>query len=73
MRKRHLLKTISYRLISSGIGFLILWTASGSVKVGATFSIAELVYKPLQYFIHERIWYKYIRYGVNKNKKDSSD
>ena len=33
--KRHLAKTISYRLISTGIGFLIMWAASGSIKIGA--------------------------------------
>lgn len=62
--KRHLAKTISYRLLSSGVGFLILWTATGNVKIGAIFSFAEFVYKPLQYYIHERIWYKWIKYGV---------
>jgi uncharacterized membrane protein len=62
--KRHLAKTISYRLLSSGVGFLIVWLSTGSVKVGATFTIAELVYKPIQYYVHERIWYKYIKYGL---------
>jgi uncharacterized membrane protein len=64
--KRHFAKTISYRLVSSGIGFLIVWLSTGSVKIGATLSIAELIYKPLQYYIHERVWYKYIKYGIKK-------
>jgi uncharacterized membrane protein len=64
--KRHIAKTISYRLVSSGVGFLIVWLSTGSVKVGATFTIAELVYKPIQYYIHERIWYKYIKFGLKK-------
>ena len=64
--KRHLAKTISYRVVSSGVGFLIVWLSTGSVKVGATFTIAELVYKPIQYYIHERIWYKYIKFGLKK-------
>lgn len=67
-KKRHLAKTISYRIVSTGIGFLIMWLVSGSVKVGAAFGIAELVYKPLQYYIHERIWYRWIKYGL-KDKK----
>lgn len=62
--KRHIAKTISYRIVSSGIGFLIVWLSTGSVKVGATFTIAELVYKPIQYYVHERIWYKYIKFGL---------
>lgn len=65
-KKRHIVKTISYRIISTLIGFLLMWLISGSVKVGAVFGIAELVYKPIQYYIHERIWYKWIKYGLKK-------
>jgi uncharacterized membrane protein len=65
-RKRHIAKTISYRAISTLVGFAIMWTITGSLKVGAAFGIAELVYKPIQYYIHERIWYKWIKYGLKK-------
>jgi len=67
-RKRHIAKTISYRVISTVIGFLLIWLISGSVKVGAAFGVAELIYKPIQYYIHERIWYKWIKYGLKKDK-----
>lgn len=67
--KRHLAKTISYRVLSTLIGFLIMWWVSGSVKVGAAFGVAEILYKPLQYYIHERIWYKYIKFGLKDEKK----
>lgn len=67
-KKRHIAKTISYRILSTLIGFLIMWAISGSIKVGAAFGVAEIVYKPIQYYIHERIWYKYIKFGL-KNKK----
>ena len=69
--KRHLAKTISYRLISTGIGFLIMWAASCSIKIGAAFGVVELVYKPIQYYIHERIWYKWIKFGLN-NKSNNN-
>lgn len=68
-RKRHIAKTISYRLISTLIGFLIMWWVSSSIKFGVTFSVVELVYKPIQYYLHERIWYRFIKYGLNKNGK----
>jgi uncharacterized membrane protein len=68
-KKRHIAKTISYRLLSTLIGFTIMLVITGSVKVGAAFGIAELVYKPIQYYIHERIWYRWIKYGL---KKESS-
>jgi uncharacterized membrane protein len=66
-KKRHIAKTISYRVISTLIGFIIMWAVSGSVKVGAAFGVAELVYKPIQYYIHERVWYRWIKYGLKKD------
>lgn len=68
-RKRHIAKTISYRVLSTLIGFLLMWWISGSIKVGTAFGIAELVYKPIQYYLHERLWYKWIKFGL-KNDKD---
>jgi uncharacterized membrane protein len=67
-RKRHFAKTISYRIVSTAIGFGVVWAISGSITIGSAFGVVELVYKPIQYYIHERIWYKYIKYGL-KNKK----
>jgi uncharacterized membrane protein len=66
-KKRHMAKTISYRLLSTLIGFIIMWLITGSIKVGAAFSIAELVYKPIQYYLHERIWYRWVTYGLEKD------
>lgn len=67
--KRHIAKTISYRIVSTGIGFAVVWIISGSVTVGTAFGLAELVYKPIQYYIHERVWYKWIKYGIKNNNK----
>ena len=64
--KRHIAKTISYRILSTIIGVLLMWWISGSIKVGAAFGVAELIYKPIQYFLHERFWYKFIKYGLKK-------
>jgi uncharacterized membrane protein len=64
-KSRHIAKTISYRLISTAIGFITMWVVSGSVKVGAAFGVAELLWKPIQYYIHERVWYKWVKYGIN--------
>ena len=66
-KRRHIAKTISYRVISTVIGFLLMWLIRGSVKVGAAFGVAELIYKPIQYYIHERVWYKWIKYGLRKD------
>lgn len=65
-KKRHIAKTISYRIVSTLIGFIVMWWVTGSIKVGAAFGVAELVYKPIQYYLHERIWYKWIKFGLRK-------
>jgi uncharacterized membrane protein len=67
-KKRHVAKTISYRLVSTGIGFVMMYFATGSLKIGAAFGVAELIYKPIQYYLHERVWYRYIKYGLKREK-----
>jgi uncharacterized membrane protein len=68
--KRHIAKTISYRIISTLIGFITIWLITGSIKIGTAFSLIELVWKPIQYYLHERIWYKYIKYGILKRDNE---
>ena len=68
--KRHIAKTISYRILSTIIGVLLMWWISGSIKVGAAFGVAELIYKPIQYFLHERFWYIFIKYGLKDKKNE---
>jgi len=46
---------------------MIMFTLTGSLKVGAAFGIVELLYKPIQYYIHERIWYRWIKFGLKKD------
>ena len=67
-RKRHIAKIISHRILSTLVGFLLMWWISGSIKIGTAFGIAELVYKPIQYYIHERLWYKWIKFGLKDDK-----
>jgi len=67
-KNRHIAKTISYRIISTGIGFATMWAVTSSIKIGAAFSIVELLWKPIQYYIHERVWYKWIKYGLRKEE-----
>jgi len=45
---------------------MTMWLVTGSITVGAAFGIIELVWKPIQYYIHERVWYRYIKFGVTK-------
>jgi uncharacterized membrane protein len=69
--KRHLLKTISYRIVSSSIGFVLFFIATDNFKFSASFTIAEFLYKPIVYFLHERFFYKYVKYGLKKEVEKS--
>jgi uncharacterized membrane protein len=59
--KRHILKTISYRILGTLITVIIAYSLGASLKVSSMLGVGELVLKPVIYFLHERLWYKYIR------------
>jgi uncharacterized membrane protein len=62
--KRHIAKTITYRLLGTLTTFIISYIFTGSITVSGAIGFIELVLKPLVYFIHERVWYKYITFGL---------
>ena len=64
LRKRHIAKTVTYRILSSGVGFLAVWMGTGSMKAGILFSVAELLFKPVLHYLHDRVWFKHIPYGL---------
>jgi adenylylsulfate kinase-like enzyme/uncharacterized membrane protein len=63
-RKRHIAKAVTYRFLSTGLGFLAVWMGTGSMKAGILFSVADLVLKPVLYYLHDRVWFKHIPYGL---------
>ena len=65
-RKRHMLKTITWRTIGTIDTLLLGWLISGSFKVGAAIGGTEIITKMILYYFHERAWYK-CRFGVKKN------
>ena len=64
-RKRHILKTITWRVVGTIDTILLGWLISGNPKVGLSVGGAELVTKMFLYYIHERVWYK-SKFGVKK-------
>ena len=71
-RKRHILKTISWRIIGTIDTFLLSWLITGSWKIGLSIGGVEVVTKMILYYLHERVWYKFSNFGINpknKNKK----
>jgi uncharacterized membrane protein len=66
--KRHILKSISYRLYSSCITSLIASALIGNVALGLSIGTADFFIKIFTYYIHERVWYK-IPFGIEKVNK----
>ena len=58
---RHLLKTATYRIIATLTTVGIAFGLGASVEISALLGVGELLIKPIIYFLHERLWYKYIR------------
>ena len=64
-RKRHLLKTITWRVIGTLDTMMIAWLISGDPLVGVSIGGVELFTKMILYYIHERVWYK-SKFGIKK-------
>ena len=56
--KRHIAKTITWRLIGTLDTFLLSWLITGDFKTGLKIGSVELLSKMLLYYFHERIWFK---------------
>jgi uncharacterized membrane protein len=68
-RKRHILKTITWRIIGTLDTMLIAWIISGDPMIGISIGGVELFTKMFLYYIHERAWYK-SNFGVEKKDKE---
>ncbi len=60
---RHLLKTISWRVVGTLDTMLLAWLISGDPVVGLKLGIVEVTTKMLLYYLHERAWYR-INFGL---------
>jgi uncharacterized membrane protein len=67
--KRHILKTISWRVIGTIDTMILSWLITGSWKWGLAIGGTEVITKMVLYYLHERVWYKYSDFGIDKNIK----
>ncbi len=67
--KRHILKTISWRLVGTLDTVIISWLVTGSYAWGLTIGGIEIISKMILYYFHERAWYKFSKFGIiSKNE-----
>ncbi len=64
--KRHIAKTISWRVIGTVDTMILSGIITGSWLTGLTIGAVEVVTKMVLYFLHERVWYKYSKFGLKK-------
>jgi len=56
--KRHLAKTITWRILGTLDTLILSWYISNDITVGVQIGFFELVSKMILYYIHERLWFK---------------
>ncbi len=66
--KRHIAKSITYRVVGTLTTIGLTVAAGLPIKWAGMVGVAEIVFKPFIYFLHERIWYNWIKYGLKKDK-----
>ncbi len=64
--KRHIAKTVSWRVIGTLDTIILSWVITGNLKMGMAIGGVEVITKMILYFFHERIWYKFSKFGINK-------
>lgn len=67
--KRHVLKTITWRIIGTIDTILLGWFISGDPTIGLSVGGAELTTKMILYYLHERVWYN-IDFGIKRKNEN---
>jgi uncharacterized membrane protein len=67
-KKRHIAKTITWRLVGTIDTILLTWIITGNPLTGFKIGGVELISKMILYYAHERIWYK-SKFGIKNETK----
>nr|WP_299386105.1 DUF2061 domain-containing protein [Allomuricauda sp.] len=54
--KRHLAKTITWRIVGTLDTIVLSWIITGNPFTGLKIGLAELLTKMVLYYLHERVW-----------------
>ena len=58
-RKRHIFKTISWRLVGTFDTFLLSYLLTSRIDQSLSIASVEIFTKIILYYFHERLWFKY--------------
>ena len=65
----HIYKSLSYRLLSVIITFIISFSLTGSMALAGSIASIDAIIKFVVYFLHERAWGKVFR-RLKKKKRE---
>lgn len=65
--KRHLAKTITWRIIGTFDTMVLSWIITGDAVMGLKIGGVEVITKMILYYFHERIWYR-MNFGLTNRK-----
>lgn len=68
-RKRHLAKTVTWRMVGTIDTMILAWIISGDPMTGLKIGFSEVATKMILYYIHERVWYK-VKFGLPLKKEE---
>ena len=66
--KRHIAKTISWRIIGTLDTIILSGLITGSWTTGLAIGGVEVITKMVLYFFHERAWYRFSNFGIKRKK-----
>ena len=61
--KRHILKTITWRIVGTIDTIILSWLITGNLTIGLAIGGVEVLTKMVLYFFHERLWFKFGKLG----------
>ena len=67
--KRHVAKTISWRIIGTLDTIILSGIITGSWEIGLAIGGVEVIIKMVLYYLHERAWYKLSKFGLSGKRK----
>ncbi|MFL9844959.1 DUF2061 domain-containing protein [Flavobacterium rhizosphaerae] len=68
-KKRHLAKTVTWRMVGTLDTMTLSWIITGSPLTGLKIGGVEVITKMALYYVHERIWYR-INFGLDERSKN---
>ncbi len=75
-KKRHIVKTITWRVIASVTTFILAFVFfqedPDAVKKATGVAVAESIIKMALYYYHERFWYK-SNFGISGDRTEGKD